>query len=65
MDTHMTRIGRVLGLTRRQSADMDMALEITKSFRKLVPKDPVKYDFALTRFGIRRDFDLKLLACEW
>jgi len=64
VDTHMTRIGRVLGLTQRKSADMKMALEITKSFRKLVPKDPAKYDFALTRFGIRSDFDLKLLPRE-
>lgn len=56
LDTHMARIGQILNLTRRKAADIKMAMEITESFRKLCPHDPVKYDFVLTRFGIRSDF---------
>jgi len=52
MDTHMARISRELGFTRRKSADMAAALEVTAAFRAFAPRDPVKYDFALTRFGI-------------
>jgi hypothetical protein len=29
-----------------------MAIEVTQAFAKLCPDDPVRYDFALTRFGI-------------
>ena len=49
----------VLGMTSRKPADLNTALEITKGFRTFVPEDPVKYDFALTRIGIRNDIDLK------
>ena len=58
LDTHMAKIGRALELTCRKSADMKMALEITDSFRKIAPGDPTKYDFALTRFGIRADLHM-------
>lgn len=62
VDTHMAKIGRMLKLTSRKSADMKMALELTAAFRKLVPQDPVKYDFALTRFGIRTELDISQLS---
>lgn len=55
LDTHMHRIARALGMTRRRAADMRTALEVTAAFRMLVPEDPIRYDFALTRLGIRRD----------
>ncbi|GMV93722.1 MAG: TIGR02757 family protein [Candidatus Hydrogenedentota bacterium] len=55
LDTHMHRISRALGLTRRNAADMRTALEVTEAFRAVVPEDPVRYDFALTRLGIRGD----------
>ena len=58
LDTHMHRICLSLKLTKRKNADMRTAIEITRSFRKMVPGDPVRYDFALTRLGIRRDADL-------
>jgi len=57
LDTHMHRIARRLGLTRRKSADWKTAEEVTKAFAKYVPDDPVRYDFPLTRFGIHPDFD--------
>lgn len=55
LDTHMHRISLLLGLTGRNQADLRTALEITRAFRRFSPEDPVRYDFVLTRFGIRRD----------
>lgn len=57
VDTHMYRIGQLLGFTRRKAADRLCAEEITRGFKRIHPEDPVKYDFALTRFGIRRQFN--------
>lgn len=53
LDTHMYRIARGLGFIRRKSADGKAALEATEGFRAVCPDDPARYDFALTRFGIR------------
>jgi len=55
LDTHMFRICSQLGLTIRKQADMKTAMEITAAFRQWSPQDPVKYDFILTRFGIRKE----------
>ncbi|MCJ7774009.1 MAG: DUF2400 domain-containing protein, partial [Desulfobacterales bacterium] len=57
LDTHMYRIGLRLGFTTRKQMDMHTAIEITKGFQKVIPDDPVKYDFSLTRFGIRNDMN--------
>lgn len=58
LDTHMHKIGLKLGLTNRKQANMRTALEITEAFRQISPDDPVKYDFSLTRFGIRSELDI-------
>ena len=58
LDTHMHKICGFLDMTCRKQADMNTAIEITKGFRDIAPEDPVKYDFALTRLGIRKDADL-------
>ncbi len=58
LDTHMYKIGSQLGFTRRKSPDKVCALEITAGFREILTHDPVKYDFSLTRFGIRRNLDM-------
>ncbi len=55
LDTHLHRTARTLGLTRRKPADGRTALEVTAGFRCIAPEDPVRYDFALTRLGIRKD----------
>lgn len=52
LDAHIYRISKNIGFTRRKTADMKTALEITAEFRKICPEDPLKYDFALTRPGI-------------
>src|SRR5262249_20978528 len=51
-DTHVHRIARRLGLTRRRSADWKTALEITEGLQRPDPEDPVKYYCALSRLGI-------------
>jgi len=57
LDTHMHRLSLKLGFTKRKQADIHTALEITEAFRSMVPHDPVRYDFSLTRLGIRTDAD--------
>ena len=55
LDTHVHRIARNLGLTRRRTADWVTALDVTRSLARLDPADPVKYDFAIAHMGIARD----------
>jgi uncharacterized protein (TIGR02757 family) len=57
LDTHMHRICLALGFTGRRQANMRTAMEATAAFREIVPEDPTRYDFALTRFGIRDDLE--------
>ncbi len=58
LDTHMLKISLALKLTKRNGANMRTANEITEAFRAIAPRDPVRYDFALTRLGIRKDADI-------
>ncbi len=58
LDTHMHKIAKGLGVTTRKAADMRTVVEVTEAFRRVAPKDPVRYDFALTRLGIRNDMDV-------
>lgn len=55
IDTHMHRFCRALGLTKRNGADLRTAREVSAAFRVICPDDPVRYDFAITRLGIRRE----------
>ncbi|MEA3471311.1 MAG: TIGR02757 family protein [Thermodesulfobacteriota bacterium] len=64
LDTHMYKICRAMGLTKRRQADMRTALEITESFKRIVPHDPVRYDFTLTRLGMWGNSNLGLLLGE-
>ncbi len=61
LDTHIVHIGARLGMTQRRSPGLKMAMEITENFRSICPEDPVKYDFALTRYGIRNELDIDQL----
>lgn len=61
LDTHMYKICRYLKFTDRGTADLKTALEATTDFAAICPEDPVKYDFTLTRFGIRGDLNAKML----
>lgn len=55
LDVHLHRVSRFFGLTTRNQADLKTALEITEAFRILCPEDPLRYDFSLTRWGIRKE----------
>jgi uncharacterized protein (TIGR02757 family) len=59
VDTHISRISRYLGLTRRKAADWRMAQEITSALRHFDHADPVKYDFSLAHLGISDGCDGK------
>lgn len=54
LDAHMFAMGKALGMTRRRQADLKTALEITQALRKVDPDDPLRFDFSLTRLGMRR-----------
>ena len=68
LDTHIARISRYIGLTEMKSPGWAMALDVTKSLRRLDGADPLRYDFALCHLGIAgncpRKRDLrKCFAC--
>jgi uncharacterized protein (TIGR02757 family) len=65
LDTHMNRLCLLCRITHRKQSRMRTAHEITDYFRRIVPEDPVRYDFALTRLGIREDTDHSLFMNEW
>jgi uncharacterized protein (TIGR02757 family) len=55
LDTHIARISSYLGLTTLRSPGWAMALDITRSLRRLHSEDPLRYDFALCHLGIAGD----------
>jgi uncharacterized protein (TIGR02757 family) len=65
LDTHMHKIGLALGMTNRKQGDIRTALGMTAAFREIAPDDPVRYDFALTRLGIRDDTDMDAFLKEY
>lgn len=52
LDTHVHRIGRFIGLTRRTDLSWRTAEDVTSRLRALDADDPVRYDFALSHLGI-------------
>lgn len=52
VDVHVAFHARVLGFTRRRTADWRAAQEITAALRACDPRDPTRYDFALCHLGI-------------
>jgi len=55
LDTHVHRIAKNLGLTRRRDLSWRTAEEVTAALRRFDPEDPVGYDFALCHMGISRE----------
>jgi uncharacterized protein (TIGR02757 family) len=66
LDTHIARISSYIGLTDMRSPGWAMALDITRSLRRLHSDDPLRYDFALCHLGIAGDCPRKrnLQKCE-
>ncbi|MET0405192.1 MAG: TIGR02757 family protein [Cystobacter sp.] len=52
LDTHIGRISKHLGLTRRNDLSWRTAEEVTASLRALDAEDPVRFDFALCHYGM-------------
>ena len=52
VDTHIARISRNIGLTKRATSNWNMAREITDRLADIDAADPVKFDYALCRLGI-------------
>lgn len=54
LDTHLFKIGKCLGWTKRKSPSFSAALEITQVFKEFSPSDPLLFDFFLChRVGIQ------------
>ena len=62
IDTHIHRISLMLGLTNRKSADLKTALEISDFLGLCSLTDPVKFDFPLSRLGIRHTYYITWLT---
>ncbi len=56
LDTHILSISQKLNITKRKDNSIKTALEITEFFKKINYSDPAKYDFALTRASIVKNF---------
>jgi uncharacterized protein (TIGR02757 family) len=52
LDVHIHRVSRRLGLTRRRGANLQTARRITERLARICPRDPLRFDFCLTRPGI-------------
>jgi uncharacterized protein (TIGR02757 family) len=56
LDVHSGNVARKLGLLKRKQNDGKALFELDTALRKLDPKDPVKYDFALFGLGVFEGF---------
>ncbi len=57
LDTHMAAACRRYGFLKRKSLDLAAAREACAALRLLRPDDPLRYDFCMTRPGIRPELD--------
>lgn len=65
LDTHMHAVSREIGLTNSKSPGIKTALEITRALALFSAEDPIKYDFSLTRPGIRREHFVSHFLSAW
>jgi len=52
VDTHIHRLGKLLGMTQRSNPSWLAAEDITAVLRQIDPDDPVRFDFALCHLGM-------------
>ncbi len=64
VDTHVLRVSRHLGFTKRKDNSWRTAQEITNVLKIMDPKDPTRFDFAICHLGISKEcpsrFSLKV-----
>lgn len=56
LDVHVGRVARALGLLERRQSDLKAVRELTENLKKLSPRDPVLYDYALFGLGHYENF---------
>lgn len=56
LDTHIAKVAIELNLTQRKTKDFKFAFEVTQKLKEICPEDPLKYDFALVREGILKNY---------
>jgi len=56
IDVHVARTARRFGLLQRTQTDWQAALELTYALRRMNPKDPVRYDYALFGLGAEEGY---------
>jgi uncharacterized protein (TIGR02757 family) len=65
LDTHMASACRRYGFLKRKSLDLAAAREAGAALRLFRPDDPLRYDFCMTRPGIRPELDPdECFACD-
>lgn len=52
LDLHVSRLSREMGLLTRKPDDFQAVLELTENLKKIDPKDPAKFDFAIFGLGV-------------
>jgi uncharacterized protein (TIGR02757 family) len=52
VDTHIHKLAKNLGLTKRKDVSWETAEEITHALSRIDPDDPVKHDFSLCHLGM-------------
>jgi uncharacterized protein (TIGR02757 family) len=52
VDTHIHKLAKNLGFTRRKGVSWETAEEITRALARFDPEDPVKHDFSLCHMGM-------------
>jgi uncharacterized protein (TIGR02757 family) len=52
VDTHILRLSQNLGFSKRQTASLEFARDVTRALRGVDPDDPARFDFSLCRLGI-------------
>lgn len=56
LDVHSANVARRLGVLKRKQNDWKAVEELDSQLRRMDPKDPVKYDFALFGLGVFEKF---------
>ncbi|MFW6043341.1 MAG: TIGR02757 family protein [Marinilabiliaceae bacterium] len=56
LDVHVGRVARALGLLERRQNDLKAVRELTMNLKKMAPRDPVFYDYALFGLGLYENF---------
>lgn len=57
LDTHIYQFARKFKISRYKNPSWKMAVEVTQFLKALDPNDPVKFDFAICHFGMKKGWN--------